>query len=662
MLIFMAVAIPAKANTVDECAGEKEGFERANCYLENNLADEYFNYVSTYYTEIKDEHDRYDPALGFRFMEAVALHGKHDYADLATEIYFWGLNADKVDPFQPLVEREINYLNVLLSPDEKVEFQKLLEQGDPKVFEKLRRFWKSRDVVISSDKNERLLEHWERIIHSKKNFTKNDSTVYGTDERGAIYIRLGEPNRIRTGRFGSATTEVRTKLYDLQNRGYISSSGSVMHNMQQEILTSVIPAEYELWYYDDVSDRDNEHIFFLFGRKEGDGSFGLRSSVEEFIPQEVFSKSLGKRSSGTDIRIGNFLQFMYYSDLSSVHMFFGNQLQKYDRAWSEALRGGQINASFLRNTISRQRARDATESIYNAAPGDVSTYERRLHNYDLNVLEYRFLNEDGSPEHIYIVTSSPQHLIDDYGFIMGDQGQEISGQDYEMYLRQGISHYDHDYSWQNKNLIEADEHPPGGEVTDSNTSHTIVMDDSLDNHAVVFSELYYTVQGNENNPDTWSLIGVATDETDRRPALDYESGELILSDIVLGHPDKEKVGLRDQEIGILVNGNRITEGENFQVYFEAYHFEDSGGENSTYEVEYRITSSGKSWWPFSSSTEQSLAWGAATRDWYDYQFFEVEPLERDPGTYELHIEVTEKDTGRQAARSVEFEVIEKPAD
>ena len=63
--------------------------------------------------------------------------------------------------------------------------------------------------------------------------------------------------------------ELRSKLYDLQDSGLLSTSGSALHSMQQEIMTSVIPAHYELWQYDDVGASDNEYIFFLFGRKGG---------------------------------------------------------------------------------------------------------------------------------------------------------------------------------------------------------------------------------------------------------------------------------------------------------------------------------------------------------------------------------------------------------
>lgn len=664
ILFIVAGPYLTLANMNEECPEKREGLEKARCYLENNMVDEYFDYVSSHYSDIKEEEGAYNPALGFRFIESVARYEKFEYAELATEIYFWGLQADEVKPYQTLVEREVNYLYALLSPEKKAEFNDLLERQDPGIYEKIRQFWKTRDVVRSSDKNERLLEHWQRILYSKKYFTKNDTTVYGTDERGDIYIRLGKPNEIRTGHFGSSAVEVRTKLYDLQDRGFLSPSGSALHQMQQEILTSVIPAQYELWQYNDVGESDDEHIFFLFGRKEGDGPFGLRNSVEDFIPQEVFSRALGNRGSGNDIRVANFLQFMYYSDLATVHMFFGNRLNDYDRAWREAIGGTRINAGYLRNNISRRKAEEATERVYNAAPEDVSSYQRQLQNYNMDVLEYRFLDEEGSPELLYVVASSPQKLIGDYGFNIDDPGESSRGGAYDIHLLQGISHFDHDYARLGKNMdhLKQEYQSVQGETGDTYTSHSIALSEKPDNYAVAFSELYYSVEGNEENPDAWSLLGMNINETERIPTLDFESGELTLSDLVLGSTARDRISVRGQEIGVLENGRMITEGDNLQVYFEAYYFDVAGPDYSRYEVEYRVESSGRSWWPFSSSTEQSHTWEAVADGWYDFQFFEVEAIDRGPGRYELHIEITETETGRKASRSIEFEVLEENSD
>ena len=663
-MIVLLAPMAALANSGDKCEQKSEGHQKADCLLENDYTGEYFEYVKSHYEEIKNEEDAHNPALGFRFLEAVVKHEATQYTELATEIYFWGLQADEVEPYKEVIEREISYMSTLFNSDEEEEFEKLLEKNDPAVYDKIRGFWKNRDVVMSSSSNERLLEHWERIFHSKENFTENDTTVYGTDERANIYVRLGEPNEIRNGRFGTSQSEVRAKLYDLQEKGHLSQNPTAMFQMQQEILTSVIPAEYELWHYDNLADYSSERVFFLFGRRGGTGPYGLRNSVEDFIPSETFSRALGNRSTGDDIRIANFLQFMYYNDLSTFNIFFGNQLQEYDRAWHNAIRRDRINSGHLRNSISRQRARLATEKVYDTAPTDTSVYERQLQNYELDLKEYRFLDDEGNPELFYIITSDPREFYDEYGYMINNQGERFNERDYDMHIKQGVSHFGEDNTRLGVNMYQLPKiyQSDKGENHDPFTSHSIALADNEESYAIAFSELYFGEQGDEDYPDSWSLIGMEKNNARPIPTLDYEKGDLVLSDIVLGSPGRDTVAVRDEHIGILENGYKLEEGEDLQVYFEGYYFEESDSDYIPYEVEYRIESSGRSWWPFSSSSEQSLTWEAGTDSWRDKQYFEVEPADVDPGKYELHITVTETDSGREASRSVEFEIMELSED
>lgn len=659
---MVLIALPAlvKAFVINECIDKNEGFKKAECYLETGQKDEYLDYVYSYYEEAKQQEGRYDPSLAFRFVEKIVKEERYDLGEFATELYFWGLNAEEVEPHKELLEREVKYLSALMDSDENEDLLELIHDNDPAIYDKIRSFWKSRDVVISSDTNERLLEHWERILYSKNNFTENDTTIYGTDERAEIYIRLGQPNDRRTGRFGSSTSEVRAKLYDLQNKGLLAQSPTAMYNMQQEILTSVNPAEYEIWQYNNLSEYSRERVFFLFGEKGGRGSFGLRDSVEDFLPSEVFSRALGDRSSGNDIRVGNFLQFMYYNDLSTLHTFFGNKLQEYDRAWHRAVTDGRANSGQLRNSISRQRARLATQEIYDRAPGDTSTYERQVPAYDLDFVEYRFLSEDGEPEVFCVITTAPDDLYDNFGYIQDNQGQKIGEREYDIHIRQGISQFGDDDSWVDRNMDELSQVYQSKEGINKNpfTSHNLVLADK-DNYAVAFSELYFGEIGDENNPERWSLVGMRKDEPRDIPKLEHEPGDLLISDIVLGSTEADTVSIRDEYIGILENGNKVEEGEDLQVYFESYYFDDDDREFVNYEVEYSIESSGRSWWPFSGSTEQSLTWEASADSWMDAQFFEVEHNDLDEGSYTLKITVTEEETGRKATRNVEFEVLEQ---
>lgn len=658
VLVCMSWSFPAIA---EECDDVEAGFERGECYLDQDRTRDYFNYVSVYYNSEAKDSENYDPRLGFRFIEKVVRHDRGNLVALASEIYDWGLNANEVEPYKELLEREINYMAPVLTSSETEQLEAYLEENDPQIYQKIRGIWNTRDVIMSSDVNERLIEHWERIIHAKENYTKNDTTVYGTDERGEIYVRLGEPTNIETGKVGQSNHEVRAKLYDLQNKGHINPDASEeVFRLQQHIMSSVIPADFELWQYYDVTEIERDNIFFLFGRRGGNGEFGLRNSVEEFISNSVFNNSAyGARGRGSDVRIGTFLQFVYYNDLSTYDRFFGNRLQEYDRAWHRSVGFDRVDGHTLRNRISRSNASRATQQVYNRAPGDTSLYERRLEGYDFEYRHYRFLDEQGRPELISFINSDPGQLFGIYKNIPGTD----ESQNYEMHLKQGVVHHTADNQAKDRHITNISRvyDSSSGPANPTNSAHKMIAS-ADDTYSILFSELYFGSPGQDNEPDNWSLVGMNKQRSENPERLNSDGEELLLSDIILGSTGEDTVRVRDELIGILKN-EELVQGDNLQVMFEAYNFKNPDTEYVPYQIEYRIEDGGRSWWPFSGSDdEQSLTWEAVSDGWNDSQFFEVEHSNLDPGSYTLHIKIEETESGRQAERSIDFEVVEPPED
>lgn len=656
LAVVMSViwSLPSAAEVCDDM---EAGFKRAECYIEQEKFNEYFNYVSVYYSEVAGEKEMYDPALGFRFMEMVVRHERRNLAALASVMYDWGLNANEVEPFYDLLERELKYMQPLLTSNEQDELYGLLEDSDPAIYEKIRGIWNTRDVIISSGVNERLIEHWERILFSKKHFTKNDTTVYGTDDRGKIYVRLGEPTNIERGRIGQSSSEVRAKIYDLQGKGYIHPQASdEVFQLQQHVMSSMIPVEVELWQYYDVTEIERDNIFFLFGRAGGSGPYGLRKSVEEFIPSTVFNISaFGRRGTNVDIRIGTFLQFVLYNELSTYDRFFGNRLQEYDRTWHQTVGYDRMNGLNLRNRMSRSRALRATEQVYNQAPIDTSVYERRLQDFELEYRQYRFLDDQKQPELISIIQSSPQDLFDKFGDIAGQEGE----QHYKLHLKQGVVHYDS----KNERLepkirnISKIYDSKSGSGYSPNSAHSTSISADI-RYSVLFSELYFGIPGQSDQPENWSLVGMNKERKNNPAILEAGTDDLLMSDIILGGTAGDTVQIRNETIG-LIKDQQIREGENLQVYFEVYNLDESINDYVSYETEYRIESGGHSWWPFSRSEEQSLTWESVSEGWNDTQFFEVEHSGLDPGNYTLHIKIDETETDRVAERSIDFKIIEQ---
>jgi GWxTD domain-containing protein len=71
----------------------------------------------------------------------------------------------------------------------------VLSQEDQKAYRE--RFWRAKDPDLSRTYNERQLNHYERVWVARKDFGQE---VYPWDQRGAVYIRYGEPEyRSRSG-------------------------------------------------------------------------------------------------------------------------------------------------------------------------------------------------------------------------------------------------------------------------------------------------------------------------------------------------------------------------------------------------------------------------------------------------------------------------------
>src|SRR5690606_4337611 len=103
----------------------------------------------------------------------------------------------------------------LLDENTYKEWRNKLRANDGTIYSDIRSFWLAMDPTPMQQPNERLIEHWERINYAKENFNKNSTSVYGTDDRGLIYVRYGKPDRLSSGLLMAEETEMRGKLVEL---------------------------------------------------------------------------------------------------------------------------------------------------------------------------------------------------------------------------------------------------------------------------------------------------------------------------------------------------------------------------------------------------------------------------------------------------------------
>jgi GWxTD domain-containing protein len=91
-----------------------------------------------------------------------------------------------------------------------VAYENLPEEDRPKF---IRAFWQKRDPTPVSPGNERLVEHYRRVVYALHNFS---SKKRGWDRRGDVYIRYGEPAHI--SRHNNVVYETDPKVIRVRER------------------------------------------------------------------------------------------------------------------------------------------------------------------------------------------------------------------------------------------------------------------------------------------------------------------------------------------------------------------------------------------------------------------------------------------------------------
>lgn len=143
-----------------------------------------------------------DPGIGINFIKVCTENKAELYYDLACDMYMWGFYSCDCKN-KKIIEEEIARISPILSQKMFKEWMVLLNKGDPRICKEIIKFWQEKDPTPSTKRNERLLEHWFRIAYARKHFNKGKNSVYGTDDRGLIYVKYGKPNRVHTGQLGT---------------------------------------------------------------------------------------------------------------------------------------------------------------------------------------------------------------------------------------------------------------------------------------------------------------------------------------------------------------------------------------------------------------------------------------------------------------------------
>ncbi|AXJ00240.1 GWxTD domain-containing protein [Cyclonatronum proteinivorum] len=650
-----------------------------------------------------------DFRIGIAAIEAITEHQLSRLYPLASNFYFWGLESRDIQRFKPYIAEELDRLSPLMPESLHAELVNRLKEGSPDVLAGIRGFFVQLNPVLTSNLNERLIEHWERIAYARKHFTRSRSSVYGTDDRGLIYVRYGPADRIETGSFtmnvndilgfaGEIINQQEREQAQNPSRGFDNEPGGLMGFILDEmfkdnlakliadnVLTTRISDRYEIWIYENRAWPGRRNVTFMFGVNAQTGTYGLQTSPESFIPQSAF-RERRMRMGDFNFNAGPLIQLSMYKDLRFVDDTYMDIYYDYfDRLLSDESIIQESGYSYL-----LYRYADELEAIRNLAPQISSVYDE-LSDIPLEIRQYRFLDEVGAPiELVYLYSMPHTRIVQDYNRF---QQTEEAGAQPEYHLRHSVSTYTG--SWQ---LLDRthdfppvffDRFGPDGRMLPGSSAFLIraneeagAEDNGFRISATLFNEAY---SGQQFIAGTDALAPAVPRSLLAETNIDLKLESLdnplpvnqpAFSDIVLGYvhdelsDDEQLTPFRDDVIPFFVPSRRaVPQGALVELFFDVYglHYlaEHSENPNDTiiYRLQYQVDAKEQRnalqrLFSRGQSRTQATVLELETRENSGNHLISIDTSDYVSGSYELTISLLNENDEVMVSRTLPFEVFE----
>lgn len=530
-----------------------------------------------------------NPKFKIAVVDTVISRNATEYFAFAQELYFQFLQAAKTDIDFDLIASEANKIIPLLPDKEKKIWQEKIRNRDHSLAGDMQYFWNIRDPVLSTPVNERLSEHWKRISFARMNFNKNDHGVYGTDDRGTVYIRYGPPTFKRSGLLSPSNAEIRSKLYDLASfKGGIDSRE--LFNLNMSIKQQYMPKYYEVWVYRNLGSK--QPLLFIFGESANKGTFGLRKSLEEFIPNGSFSMGISSSwrydTGPRGLTAGPFLQMALYDRLSTIDIYFGRQLTAYEENWMKYMRG-HLNFSSFKMINKSPQAEFELKKIQDRAPESRSGIENRLSLITQSYKTYRFLDDKYNAYRKVILFSTPHKNLINYDAVINQHRQPV----YTLTTLAEVIDSSGQKLLLDKQKIYLRGDRPGSKSFMINLPETSpsLEQKPVSSTVLVSNEVARIPQqkdnDNDNEADKYILASVV-DSVKKMTPLSENRQLLEVSDIIWGYKDQGPLNSWKEFSFAVPEDDTLPGDKNLRVYFETYHLKHNAENLYNYQVEYSI--------------------------------------------------------------------------
>ncbi|NIR49655.1 GWxTD domain-containing protein [candidate division KSB1 bacterium] len=604
--------------------------------------------------QILQQNGSSDPRIGVAFIEYATEKQATRYYELACDVYFWGLSDNNLDQYGGVVEEEVERIAPLLNEEEYEEWRKLLEQKDSLLYDKIKSFWARRDPTPSTDRNERLLEHWKRIAYARKNFKKARNTPYGTDDRGLIYVKYGKPERIIKGTLG--TNRAALKQWTdviLDNSGQsVNVSGLSGQIVDQTLLLQQIDRfnrfpEYEIWFY--YSFVSEEPVFYLFGNDEGIGQFGLRDGVEDFIPSQAFLRSSARKTKG--VLPGPVLQSLYYSELMHLAPYFEDRYYELTYIWDTLESRGVSALATINHTFRGKRKHYEIMDRHNPnranAPAEKSTFDKTVSSAEVVLQPFRYLDDKNQARLALVTLSYPamkrkyidfssDRIVPAYSLTHTLIARDRSGEQVHRLTESSSSGAENVCVFDFKHLPNQYE-------------YTVIVE--------VFDLGSKIVELNQSGQPTATpeVIGLDKASVVSKPPLATATNKLELSDLIIGVKGPKESELEQLPFP-LIPGTTIWSEDPLQVYLEIYNLQFDSESMGHFVIDFEVVRLEGEERSKEESIALSFSFDSSHRT-FDGNF-EIDISKLTSGNYELLVTVTDSVSKQEKGRTAAFEIVE----
>ncbi len=623
--------------------------------------------------------DSVDSRIGIEFMRVAAANSMRSYYETATQVYYRALTDGEGMQSRVAIRQEIERLKPIIGDGIYRQWMNWWDEEDPALGIDMKGFWVQNDPTPANPTNERLIEHWQRISEAKERFNKNESTVYGADERARIYIRYGEPDRMKNGILTLQSFNIRNWLEnqlapdrvneDRPPGNMEDADFEIMQRLQNAIYEFHRYPEYEIWFFDQVVEPQTQPVIFLFGTDVRNDQFSLQTSLEDFIPERAFhvendedEESLNFTRAG--ITPALILQLLYYEQLAQVDEFFAQRLNELQ---TQILDQG-IDAFQGMDLAFQTESQQIINQQVNKAPIQQSTYANLIPQIPLHVYQYRLLDDNLDPQILtYVESSAQEAFLIDYNRNEGenllqqkniDDGYNVLEEQTYYELNHNLQAYND--SWE-VSLNRSDQ--PSLILTrptqDQQSTSVFPQPHTGRTFQAVSVELMNYNPNSESlfeTPFPPELRGWNKQQYRQPEPLINHPDTLEVSDLVLGFNDPDEV---TEPFDFKVANNKLIPfGETLLLHFEVYNLAEQADGFARFEMTYRILPVNDQGKVLTDQTEFVLTLNFTNEEPVAREDLEIETTELNPGLYELRVSILDTESNQTKERKIRFEVVQ----